>query len=91
MALRRPRCVPSNAGCGPEQALASASRLMENPPAEGAAFTYYLHTSPFRIYRGEFFALKGWAWPQDGRGVTQVRANVGGRLFTGRGGSRSRR
>jgi hypothetical protein len=51
---------------------------------EGAAFTYYLHTSPFRIYRGAAFTLRGWAWPEDGRPVTGVRANVDGRLFPGR-------
>jgi hypothetical protein len=62
----------------------TVTRLMENPPAEGAVFTYYLHTSPFRIYRGETFTLRGWAWPQDGRAVTQVRVNLGGRLFAGR-------
>jgi hypothetical protein len=51
---------------------------------DGAPFTYYLHTSPFRIYRGTAFTLRGWAWPEDGRSVTGVRANVDGRLFPGR-------
>jgi hypothetical protein len=69
---------------GPKQAAAAASPLIENPPAEGAVFTYYLHTSPFRIYRGGPFTLRGWAWPQDGRAVTQVRVNLSGRLFAGR-------
>jgi hypothetical protein len=54
-----------------------------NPPAEGAPFTYYLHTSPFRVYRGESFTLRGWAWPADARAVTQVRANLDGRYFNG--------
>jgi hypothetical protein len=67
--------------------------LMEAPPSaepaatpavEGAAFTYYLHTSPFRIYREPTFTLRGWAWPQDGRAVTAVRVNLSGRLFDGR-------
>jgi hypothetical protein len=70
----------------PEAAPGDAGPSAENPPAEGAAFTYYLHTTPFRIYRGGSFTLRGWAWPQDGRPVTQVRANVGGRLFAGRTG-----
>lgn len=70
----------------PAPAPGTVSRLMENPPAEGAVFTYYLHTSPFRIYRGTSFTLRGWAWPQDGRRMTQVRVNLGGRLFVGRHG-----
>jgi hypothetical protein len=53
---------------------------------EGAPFTYYLHTSPFRIYRGKSFRLRGWAWPEDGRAVTGIRVNIGGRLFEGRHG-----
>ncbi len=60
------------------------------PPAraavEGAPFTYYLHTSPFRIYRGPSFTLRGWAWPADGRAITGIRVNLGGRVFTGRHG-----
>jgi hypothetical protein len=55
-----------------------------NPPAEGAVFTYYLHTSPFRIYRQPTFTLRGWAWPRDGQAVCAVRANLDGRLFVGR-------
>jgi hypothetical protein len=54
------------------------------PGVEGAAFTYFLHTSPFRIYREPTFTLKGWAWPDDGRAVTAVRVNLGGRLFDGK-------
>jgi hypothetical protein len=56
----------------------------EAPGVEGAAFTYYLHTSPFRVYREPAFTLRGWAWPQDGRAVTAVRVNLSGRLFDGR-------
>ncbi|HEY5078768.1 MAG TPA: hypothetical protein VII43_02930 [Opitutaceae bacterium] len=67
----------------PAAAQAVVKSAGANPPAEGAPFTYYLHTSPFRIYRGESFTLRGWAWPADGRAVTQVRANLSGRLFTG--------
>lgn len=52
----------------------------------GGVFTYYLHTSPFRIYRDRSFTLRGWAWPEDGRSVTEIRVNVGGRLFVGRTG-----
>jgi len=57
-----------------------------SPPAQGGVFTYYLHTSPFRIYRDATFTLRGWAWPQDGRAVTAVRINLDGRLFVGRHG-----
>ncbi len=53
---------------------------------EGGVFTYYLHTSPFRIYRDPTFTLRGWAWPQDGRPITAVRVNLDGRLFVGRRG-----
>jgi hypothetical protein len=58
----------------------------ERAPVEPGVFTYYLHTSPFRIYRDSRFTLRGWAWPQDGRAVTAVRINLGGRLFSGRHG-----
>jgi hypothetical protein len=51
---------------------------------EGAVFTYYLHTSPFRIYRDASFTLRGWAWPQDGGAITAVRVNLSGREFIGR-------
>jgi hypothetical protein len=53
-------------------------------PVEGAVFTYYLHTSPFRIYRDTSFTLRGWAWPQDGGAVTAIRVNVSGHEFLGR-------
>jgi uncharacterized small protein (DUF1192 family) len=56
------------------------------PPIEGAAFTYFLHTSPFRVYRGSTFTLKGWAWPDDGRAIAGIRANLSGRTFNGRTG-----
>jgi len=63
---------------------ATIARLMEQAPAEGGIFTYYLHTSPFRIFRGAAFTLRGWVLPQDGSAVTGVRVNLGGRLFVGR-------
>ena len=53
---------------------------------EGGIFTYYLHTSPFRVYHDDAFTLRGWAWPQDGRAVTAVRAVVDQRSFVGRHG-----
>ncbi len=56
------------------------------PPAEGGVFTYYLHTSPFRVYRQPTFTLRGWAWPRDGQAVVAVRVNLDGRLFVGRTG-----
>jgi hypothetical protein len=59
---------------------------VERAPAEPGVFNYYLHTSPFRIYRDSRFTLRGWAWPQDGRAVTAVRVNLGGRIFNGRHG-----
>ena len=53
---------------------------------EGAVFTYYLHTSPFRIYHEDAFTRRGWAFPEDGRQVTSVRAVVDARTFVGRHG-----
>ena len=53
-------------------------------PVEPAVFIYYLHTSPFRIYRDASFTLRGWAWPQDGGSITGVRVNLSGRLYSGR-------
>jgi hypothetical protein len=64
----------------------AAARGAGPAPVDGAIFTYYLHTSPFRIYRGTSFTLKGWAWPQDGREITAVRINLSGREFVGRHG-----
>jgi hypothetical protein len=62
------------------------ARIMDRLPVEGGAFTYYLHTSPFRIYREDTFTLKGWAWPEDGRPITAIRINLSGRTFIGRHG-----
>jgi predicted oxidoreductase len=63
---------------------AAPTPAVAGAPAKGAVFTYYLHTSPFRIYRGERFTLRGWAWPDDGGSVTGIRANVDGLYFDGR-------
>jgi hypothetical protein len=62
------------------------ARIMDRPPVEGGVFTYYLHTSPFRIFREPSFTLRGWAWPQDGRAITAIRVNLSGRTFIGRTG-----
>jgi hypothetical protein len=70
----------------PGSQLPTMERIMDRPPVEGALFTYYLHTSPFRIYRGDSFTLRGWAWPQDGRAITAIRVNLSGRTFIGRTG-----
>jgi hypothetical protein len=60
------------------------ARIMDRLPVEGGIFTYYLHTSPFRVYRGAAFTLRGWAVPQDGRAITGIRINLDGRTFVGR-------
>lgn len=49
----------------------------------GAAFTYYLYTSPYRLYRDPSFTLRGWAFPNDGRPVTALRARVDEQEFFG--------
>jgi hypothetical protein len=63
---------------------APAARTVENAPADGGIFTYYLHTSPFRLYREASFTLRGWVWPEGGASVTGIRVNIDGRLFPGR-------
>jgi hypothetical protein len=70
----------------PRAPVAAPASPNPSAPADGGVFTYYLHTSPFRIYRDSTFTLRGWAWPQDGRPVTAVRINLDGRLFIGRHG-----
>ncbi len=69
---------------GPAPKAAPVARPFENAPAEGEAFTYYLHTSPFRLYREATFTFRGWAWPESGESITGIRVNLDGRLFTGR-------
>jgi len=49
----------------------------------GARFTYFLRTSPYRIYRLGTFTLEGWAFPQDGSPVTGVRVRIDDRPFPG--------
>jgi hypothetical protein len=69
---------------GPAHKPVPPAQTPANAPAKGGVFTYFLHTSPFRIYRDERFTLRGWAWPDDGGSVTGVRANVDGGYFDGR-------
>jgi hypothetical protein len=63
---------------------APAAPAATPPGIDGAVFTYYLHTSPFRVYRDASFTLRGWAWPRDGGSITAVRVNLSGREFPGR-------
>jgi hypothetical protein len=69
---------------GPAPKVSPFVSPVKGGPAAGGVFTYYLHTSPFRLYRDATFTLKGWAWPDDGKPVTGVRVNIDGRLFVGR-------
>jgi hypothetical protein len=39
-------------------------------------FTYFLHTSPFRIYRGDNFTLRGWVLPPAGRTISAIRVRI---------------
>ena len=71
---------------GPAHKPVPPAQTPANAPAKGGVFTYFLHTSPFRIYREPSFTIRGWAWPADGRAVTGIRANLDGRLFAGRHG-----
>lgn len=65
---------------GKAQTLPAAQRVL----VPGAPFTYYLHTSPFRVYREQLFTLRGWAWPADSRAVTGIRVDVDGKLSSGK-------
>jgi hypothetical protein len=53
------------------------------PPGD---FVYHLTTSPFRIYRGPDFTLRGWAYPRDGRNITGIRVRLDGREYAGKHG-----
>jgi hypothetical protein len=55
----------------------------KTPPGD---FVYHLTTSPYRIYGGPSFTLRGWAFPRDGRAVTAIRVRLAGREFAGRAG-----
>jgi hypothetical protein len=61
----------------------AAETVPDHHDVPGARFTYFLRTSPFRIYRGPTFTLLGWAFPEDGRAVLEVRARVDGREYPG--------
>lgn len=56
------------------------------PGVAGGSFTYFLHTSPFRVYREESCTLRGWAWPEDGRAVTGVRVRLDDQVAAGKHG-----
>lgn len=49
-------------------------------------FVYHLTTSPYRLYRGPLFTLRGWAFPRDGRALKAIRARIAGREFAARTG-----
>ncbi len=57
------------------------------PPAStdvdvpAGTFTYYLHTSPYRMFHGATFTLRGWVFPTDGRAITALRVRLAGREF----------
>jgi SAM-dependent methyltransferase len=58
----------------------------DEPPAAAPAgavgdFVYFLHTSPFRVYRVKNFKLRGWLFPRDRRPVSAIRVRVGEREF----------
>jgi hypothetical protein len=68
---------------GPAPKPVPVARPAANAPAAGGTFTYYLHTSPFRLYRDASFTFRGWAWPESGASITAIRVNIDGRLFPG--------
>jgi hypothetical protein len=62
---------------------AAVPRDTAAPDLPGIPFSYHLQTSPFRIYRGDRFTMRGWAFPEDGRAVSGVRVRVDDRVFPG--------
>jgi hypothetical protein len=56
-------------------------RLATVPAGE---YLYYLHTSPYRIYRPGSFTLRGWLMPKDGRAATAVRIAIDEKTYYGR-------
>ncbi|HEU5081511.1 MAG TPA: hypothetical protein VFT72_20020 [Opitutaceae bacterium] len=59
----------------------SVERLSTVPAGD---YIYYLHTSPYRIYRPGSFTLRGWVMPKDGRATTAVRVAIDEKTFYGR-------
>ncbi|PTY05632.1 hypothetical protein DB347_14780 [Opitutaceae bacterium EW11] len=54
--------------------------------AEAGDFDYFLHTSPYRLYRDTHFTLRGWLLPKNGQAVTGVRVAIDNKTFHGRSG-----
>lgn len=54
-----------------------------SPVVPALAARYFLHTSPYRLFRDARFTLRGWAWPEDGRAVTGVRVRIDGTSHVG--------
>lgn len=67
-------------GKTPRSARTAPPPLAPFPPIEAR---YFLHTSPFRLFRDTRFTLRGWAWPEDGRAVTGVRVRIDGEPHIG--------
>src|SRR5690606_34876496 len=51
-----------------------------------STLVYYLHTSPFRIFRDRAATLRGWVYSKDPSPITAVRARVGPLEFIARHG-----
>lgn len=49
-------------------------------------FTYYLYTSPYRIFRSKEAVLRGWCYSNDGRQITALRARVNDLEYPGKWG-----
>jgi hypothetical protein len=49
-------------------------------------FTYFLHTSPYRVYREGAFTLRGWVFENSQRPITAIRARVDATDFAGNSG-----
>lgn len=50
------------------------------PPGD---FNYYLHTSPYRLYRDDHFTLRGWALPKNDAAVSAIRVRVDDKTYYG--------
>ena len=53
------------------------------PAVPAKEFSYFLHTSPYRLYRAAQFTLRGWLVPKDGQPATAVRVRVDNKTFHG--------
>lgn len=80
-ALRRSALWPLVSGAARRPALPQVST-----GAKPGEFDYFLHTSPYRLFRDTTFTLRGWLLPKSGQAVTAIRVAIDSKTFLGRPG-----